>query len=206
MLSEAFEIQAYLLSRQAIRIALFILINIFLYMHPVDRLKKYLNAGAFSQIAISLTAILTVNIDKVSSLMSPFVMKMSLVATQLKYGPPYDTGIIAKYGAPAPITPTATIMPAPPSTYPVMPDNFMHGFMPVITPTQHAYLDPNSHIMPLFNNWWNIFSGNQGFGITTPEGLSSMLGLVASFALPLWAMLGWVFWGSVWYYKTKDKK
>lgn len=42
--------------------------------------------------------------------------------------------------------------------------------------------------------------------LNTPEGIFTLLVVVGSLLLYAWTILGWVFWGSILYLKTKDKK
>jgi hypothetical protein len=40
----------------------------------------------------------------------------------------------------------------------------------------------------------------------TPEGIFTLLVVLSSLFLYAWTILGWVFWGSILYLKTKEKK
>jgi hypothetical protein len=42
--------------------------------------------------------------------------------------------------------------------------------------------------------------------LNTPEGIITLLVILGSLFLYAWTILGWVFWGSILYLKTKDKK
>lgn len=42
--------------------------------------------------------------------------------------------------------------------------------------------------------------------LNTPEGVITLLVILGSLFLYAWTILGWVFWGSILYLKTKDKK
>ncbi|MCD1295514.1 hypothetical protein CUJ83_10935 [Methanocella sp. CWC-04] len=47
--------------------------------------------------------------------------------------------------------------------------------------------------------------GLLGGALTTTEGIIGVLVIIASLALYAWAVLGWVFWGTIWYLKNKEK-
>jgi hypothetical protein len=42
--------------------------------------------------------------------------------------------------------------------------------------------------------------------LNSPEGIVALLVLMGSLLLYAWTICGWVFWGSILYLKTKDKK
>jgi hypothetical protein len=42
--------------------------------------------------------------------------------------------------------------------------------------------------------------------LNTPEGVVTLLVVLGSLLLYAWTILGWVFWGSILYLKTKEKK
>jgi hypothetical protein len=42
--------------------------------------------------------------------------------------------------------------------------------------------------------------------LNSPEGIFTLLVVLGSLLLYAWTILGWVFWGSILYLKTKDKK
>lgn len=201
-------------------------------MHALKVLRDNLHIGLFTQVYVSLIAILRPSLDdllrfaSVSRFMQ--VDLFNLVPTTF-YGPGMP---IAATPTPTPTpTPSPTIMPSP---SPEDIQAFSQMWSSIVPSWVQGHMPSNVGVsgLQLFSSGqpaspWSfpvmqgpmltgtafspvqasahqssLFSAFPGMA----QGFGSMLLFAASVLISLWAVGGWAVWGGVWHLKSKDKK